>query len=182
MKRRKFIQLSSKSTIALSALSFCNRFPFIPQEPSPDRINTIRLDEMKEWDIIVSEDAIPSEKYAADEFQRLFKAITASELKMNTVMKGNNGIYIGTSLRQSHSPDFTVSSLKEEELHIRVDKDELLIAGGRPRGTLYGVYEFFERYIGIRFLTKDHTYIPQNASVVSIPLVEFKYAPPFFFR
>jgi hypothetical protein len=183
MKRRNFIQLSSKSTIALSTLPFFNGFPFISLGSPQTKINTIQLDEMKGWDIIVSADSIPSEKYAVEEFQRLFKAITSIELKIETIKSDKSSIYIGKSaLNQPHSLNSAISTLGEEGLHIHIDKDKLLIEGGRQRGTLYGVYEFFERYLGIRFLTGDHTFIPQNASEVSIPLVNFIYVPQFFFR
>src|SRR6187551_3448437 len=130
MKRRKFIQISSKSALALSALSFGNGFPFILPESTSAGKNAIHLADMKGWEIIVSEDSIESEKYAATEFQRIFKSVTGDELK----------IPVGG----------------EEGFHIHVSKD-LMIAGAQPRGVLYGVYEFFERYAGVRFLTRDHT-------------------------
>ncbi|MEO9021830.1 MAG: DUF4838 domain-containing protein [Ginsengibacter sp.] len=189
MKRRKFIKLSSLSTIALSVFSRGNTLPFISNgsfgifNRSEGMADSISLSEMKDWNIIVGTEAIPSEKYAADEFQRLFKAITTHELKIKSGSDGYHGICIGADVAiQSHTPDFTLSSLGEEGLHIRASKNELVIAGGRPRGTLYGVYEFFERYIGIRFLTHDHTYIPQNASSVLIPSGDYSYAPHFSFR
>lgn len=182
MRRRKFIQISSKTTLALSALSLCNGFPFILAESSSTRINTIHLDEMKDWDIIVSENSIPSEKYAATEFQRIFKSITGNELKISTKIYSKNAIYIGNSaIKHSPLPNFKIPSGGKEGFHIQVGKD-LLIAGAQPRGVLYGVYEFFERYAGVRFLTKDHTYIPSDASKIPIPLVDFSYASPFFFR
>lgn len=182
MKRRKFIQLSSKSTIAFSAVPLCN-FPFISLESSAAKTNTLYLDKMKDWQIIVSEDAIPSEKYAAEEFQRIFKDITTTELKIITEKSDRNAIFIGKSaFNLSHSLNLAISTLDEEGLHIHIDKNKLFIEGGHQRGTLYGVYEFFERYLGIRFLTADHTYIPQNTSSVTIPLVDFIYVPHFFFR
>ena len=46
---------------------------------------------------------------------------------------------------------------------------------------LYGVYQFFEDAFGVRFLTFDHTYIPELANV-KIPCGEFRYNPPFSFR
>jgi hypothetical protein len=180
MRRRKFIEISSKSTLALSALSLCNGFPFILSESSP-KTTTIHLDKMKGWNIIVSEDAIPSEKYAATEFQRIFKSITGNELKITAKNYSKNGIYIGNNSVKKTKPDFKIPSNGEEGFHIEVSKD-LLIAGAQPRGVLYGVYEFFERYAGVSFLTKDHTYIPSDASTIPIPLVDFSYEPSFFFR
>jgi len=145
--------------------------------------NTIHLNKMKEWQIIVNENAGPGEKYAAEEFQRLFRDITTIELKIETVKSGKKAIYIGkTALDQLHSFDPTFPDLGEEGLYINIGKDRLLIAGGHPRGALYGVYEFFERYSGIRFLTADQTYIPQNASKIPIPFGDFLYVPHFFYR
>ena len=183
MKRRKFIQLSSKSTIALSALSFCSGIPFISAQGSLAATNTIPLDKMKDWQIVINENAGPNEKYAAGEFQRLFKDITTVELKIITKRRDKNAIYIGkTALSSRGSLNSAISTLGEEGLHIHIGKQKLLIEGGSQRGILYGVYEFFERYLGVRFLTADHTHIPQNASNVSIPLVDFIYVPQFFFR
>lgn len=184
MKRRKFIRLSSKSSVALGAISFCHGLSLITSETSaaPETLersaasaaetNAIHLDEMKDWQIFVNDGAGPAEKYAAEEFQGLFKAITATELTITTKKADKRVICIGRG----------AASMGEEELHLHIGKDLLLIEGGGPRGTLYGVYEFFERYLGVRFLTADHTYIPQDAAAVPIPLVDFRYAPSFFFR
>jgi hypothetical protein len=182
MKRRKFIQISSKSTLALSALSFGNGFPFISAESTSAGKNAIHLADMKGWEIIVSEDSIQSEKYAATEFQRIFKSITGNELKISTKVHSKNAIYIGNgSVKHSPVPNLKIPIGGEEGFHILIGKD-LLIAGAQPRGVLYGVYEFFERYTGVRFLTRDHTYIPSDASKILIPQVDFSYEPSFFFR
>ena len=37
---------------------------------------------------------------------------------------------------------------------------KLTISGGRPRGVLYGVYDFLEKYIGARFLSAEFEHIP----------------------
>lgn len=182
MKRRKFIQISSKSTLALSALSFGNGFPFILAESTSAGKNAIHLDDMKGWEIIVSENSIQSEKYAATEFQRIFKSITGNELKISTKVHSKNAIYIGNdSVKRSPVPNLNTPVGGEEGFHIHISND-LMIAGAQPRGVLYGVYEFFERYAGVCFLTRDHTYIPPDASKIPIPMGNFTYEPSFFFR
>lgn len=183
MERRKFIQLSSKSTVALSTLPFHDLLSITPSGLVPDSSNSVRLKEMKSWDIIVNGDAGPCEKYAASEFQGIFKSITGIELKTNTVPNAKKAVYIGEStIRQSPFSDFEIPAKGEEGFHIKVSKGLLLIGGAHPRGALYGVYEFFERYTGVRFLTKDHTHIPSDASEVPVPFVDFNYEPSFFFR
>jgi len=133
----------------------------------------LELSKITDWDIVVSENAIPSEKYAAEEFQRLFKEITGANLPINNKANGSAGhVYIGES---------DPTDMSDEELCVVVEKDSLAISGGRPRGTLYGVYQFFEDGIGVRFLTYDHTYIPK-ADSLRIPFGRFCYNPPFSFR
>lgn len=69
----------------------------------------------------------------------------------------------------------------EEALRIRLDGKSLVIAGGRPRGTLYGVYEFFERFCGVRFLTKDRAWFPEASAQAAIGDLDFAYEPTFSF-
>ena len=133
----------------------------------------LEISKMKDWDIVVNADAIPSEKYAAEEFQKLFKEATGIQLPINNVAKGeSHHVYVGKK---------TSENLGDEELLVIVKKDSLTITGGRPRGTLYGVYQFFEDAFGVRFLTFDNTYVPK-ADDVKIPCGEFRYNPPFSFR
>ncbi len=135
------------------------------------------------WDIIVDSDAIPSERYGAQEFQRVFEQATGVNLPIREQATGPAGhVYVGPgSAFQASGFAFDTSTMGEEELRIVVRPDRLLIAGGRPRGTLYGVYQFLEDCLGVRFLTFDHTYVPQ-ASGLKIPCTDFAYRPPFSFR
>jgi len=139
---------------------------------------------MKDWTIVAADDAIPSERHAAAQFQGLFKAVTGIELPIAEAPPGKHGnVFIGYGPAMQASPaGFDVSGLGEEGLRIRIRKRNIAIAGGRPRGTLYGVYEFFERYFGVRFLTFDHTYIPEGGDTVSLPRGQYSYVPPFSFR
>lgn len=182
MKRRKFIKISSQSTFALTAFPFCNLFPYPAAESLSIRKNTITLNEMKGWNIIVGAESIASEKYAASEFQRIFKSITGNVLRVSTKILSKNAIYIGNdAVKHAPLPNFKIPSEGEECFRIDMGQN-LLIAGAQPRGVLYAVYEFFERYTGVRFLTRDHTYIPPGASKIPIPRVDFNYEPSFFFR
>ncbi|MFC1718082.1 DUF4838 domain-containing protein, partial [Candidatus Poribacteria bacterium] len=72
--------------------------------------------------------------------------------------------------------------LGDEGLRVVVKAGGLAIAGGKPRGTLYGVYQFMEDGLGVRFLTHDHTHIPDDAADAEIPCGEYSYVPPFSFR
>jgi len=131
------------------------------------------VSKMKDWVIVVPADAIPVEKYAAEEFQRLFKEATGAMLPIKSEAK-SDFVHIGQVKGVS-------DDLDDEELLVVVEKDSVTITGGRPRGVLYGVYQFFEDGFGVRFLTFDHTHVPK-ADDVEIPIGEFRYNPPFSFR
>lgn len=55
---------------------------------------------------------------------------------------------------------FDTEKFGPEQLRIVIGDGNIAIAGGHPRGTLYGVYAFLEKYLGVRFLTRDHTFVP----------------------
>jgi len=136
----------------------------------------LKLSQMKGWDIVVDAEAIPSEKYAAAEFQRLFAEATGIQLPIhNDAEEAAHHVNIGQG-------EVDTSDLGDEGLRVVVKKDALSIAGGKPRGTLYGVYQFMEDGMGVRFLTHDHTHIPDNAADAEIPCGEYSYVPQFSFR
>lgn len=139
--------------------------------------SNLKCSKMKDWDIVVDSQAIPSEKYAAEEFQRLFKDAIGMLLPINNSAKKSGHVYIGSEAAKAD-----ISQLGDEGLCIVVKENLLAIAGGKPRGTLYGVYQFMEDGLGIRFLTHDHTYIPADVANSVIPCAEYTYIPPFSFR
>ncbi len=143
----------------------------------------LHLRDLRGWTVVVGSDAIPSERYAAEEFCRLYKAATGSELSTAATPDNCGAIYIGESAAlRAHPLGFNIAELGEEGLRIRIAGNVLIIAGGRPRGTLYGVYEFFERYVGVRFLTADDTYVPPEAAAAVLAPTDYRYVPPFSFR
>jgi len=144
----------------------------------------LNFKDMKDWAIVVSDDALPSDKYAASEFQSLFKGTTGIELPIvSTPPAKKNNVFIGAGAAMKESPvGFDVEGLGEEGLHIRIKSHNIAIAGGRPRGTLYGVHEFFEKYLGVRFLTCDDTYFPPAPELKPLPRANYTHVPPFSFR
>ena len=124
---------------------------------------------MQNWHITVSDDATASERYAVEEFQKWFNQATGLTLPLGTTTNGGQ-VTIGGS-----------ASLGDEDIEITVDSSQVQIKGGMPRGILYAVYQFLEELVGVRFLTVDHTYIP-DASALQIPCGSYTYSPPFSFR
>ena len=134
----------------------------------------LAISAIQDWCITVSDDASASEKYAAEEFQNWFNQATRLTLPLvtaqNNATADNGQIAIGA-----------LTALGDEDIQISVESGQVQIRGGLPRGVLYAVYQFLEELVGIRFLTADHTHIP-DASALKIPCGSYTYAPPFSFR
>ena len=136
------------------------------------------------WNIVVDAAAIPSELYAAHEFQQYFEQATGTRLPIvNDVNDPNDHVYIGAGpAMRASAVGFDVDDFGDEDFRIIVRDQNIAVAGGRPRGTLYGIYTFLEDYLGVRFLTHDHTHIPTlDAGHVVGPL-DRCYHPPLGFR
>ena len=138
----------------------------------------LSVDTVKTWTIVCAPDATASEAYAAAEFQTLFRQATGAQLPIasDTTLK-TRVIAVGPGAAGIGADGFD-----DEQLLIRIGADRIAITGGRPRGTLYGVYEFFERHMGCEFLTFDHTWFPPAAEVKPLPLEEHAFTPAFSFR
>ncbi len=142
------------------------------------------LRSLKNWRLVVSPKAIPSEQYAAEEFQTLFSQAIGIWLPIaHAADSTGKNIFIGPSPEMAaSSAGFSTEKMGEEALRIRIRPDNWAIAGGRPRGTLYGVYAFFEHFLGVHFLTADHTYFPPGLKMAAIPCDDYRYQPVFLYR
>jgi hypothetical protein len=144
----------------------------------------VNLAAISDWNIVVSKNAIPSERYAAEEFQTFFAQAGGGKLPIvETSDQPDRHIFIGQSeLMLKSNVGFTVDGFDEEDLRIVIRDNNISIAGGKPRGTLYGVYQFLEDYLGLRFLTTDHTYIPKIGEWRIVGPVDRFYHTPLKFR
>ena len=120
----------------------------------------LSVGDIRNWTITVSSTPIPSETYAAKEFQHYLHQTSGILLPIHTAAKAaDQQIFIGPSkaLRSSRLGFTMEQEYAPAELRIVITANNIAILGGRPRGRLYGVYTFVEDYLGIRFLTADVT-------------------------
>ena len=144
----------------------------------------VNLAEMQDWNIVIADDAIASEVYAAEEFQEFFSQASGLKLPIvHKITRWDKHVFIGPGKVMHASPaGFSVDDFGEEELRIVIRDGNIAIAGGRPRGTLYGVYTFLEDYLGVRFLTHDHIHVPQIGTSRIVGPIDKSYQPPLDYR
>ncbi len=144
----------------------------------------VNLAALKGWDIVTAEKPSPSDAYAAEEFQRFFEKASGVTLpRVTSTERPAAHIFIGASPAMRASPSgFAVDAFGPEDLRIVIGDDTIVIAGGAPRGTLYGVYAFLEDYLGVRFLTAEHTHVPPLGAWRAVGPVDRFFHPTFAMR
>jgi hypothetical protein len=133
-----------------------------------------------DYRILLSEQASLSEQYAASQLQEALEAISGARVPIETLTHNNSNhsfapgkaIIVGeSSLLPQLGINLAANDLGLDGFLIKSVGETLVIAGGRPRGTLYGVYSFLEEYVGCRWYTPDTTFLPK-LETLEVPEIE----------
>ena len=111
-----------------------------------------------DWQIVISTEASLSEKHGASELQKFLKEISGAELPIVTDDKAmsRHEIILGDNAHlRKLNVKIDFEKLGSEGFTIRTMGRHLIIAGGRARGTMYGVYTFLEDHLGCRWFVPD---------------------------
>ncbi|MEN6533212.1 MAG: DUF4838 domain-containing protein [Bryobacteraceae bacterium] len=139
------------------------------------------------YTICLSDQASPSEKRGAEELQRFLEEMSGAKLpivaesakpKGSLILVGQSGITDRLKLK------IAFDQLGPEGFVLKTAKKHIVIAGGRQRGTMYGVYAFLEK-LGCRWFSPDVSRIPKMKTITVPALYEtgkpaFEYREPFF--
>lgn len=121
-----------------------------------------------EYQIVLADGAIPSESYAAQELRRYLERVSGAHLQMaprdDTVPR--RALFVGDSPRlRQLLPDLDLQRVGPDGFVLRTHQNHLIIAGGKPRGTLNGVYTFLEEQLGVRWFTPELEIVPESQQV-----------------
>jgi hypothetical protein len=136
--------------------------------------------------IVVAAAAPETERFAADElalFLHLVTGATFPVVDQNEAGEAGARLFVGISADQALAPSLGLagSALAPEEIVIRSIGNDLVLAGGSPRGTLYAVYTFLEDIVGCRFWTGSASRIPWKPSL-AVDDLSIRYKPPLEYR
>ncbi len=156
----------------------------------------ITKDGTSNYIIVIADSASVSEKHAAKELQHFIHMATKATLaivdeKNSSALKPQR-IFVGFG-------DLSKSVLQESKRYEKVDWEKLgdegfiirtiskrteapdiVIAGGRQRGTLFGVYMFLE-HLGFRWYTNRKTWYPEQ-DILRVPILDENEVPAFLYR
>lgn len=134
--------------------------------------------------VIAGEAATPVVK-AAEELSTFLEQMTGAEyaIRRDDSPDSQFEIVLGETNRKSLR-DLPVELQPKawEGFVILPENSKLFIMGGRiPRGTLYGVYDFLEQELGVRFLAPEANHVPHN-STLRVAASARSFDPPLEYR
>ncbi len=121
-----------------------------------------------------------NELKAANVLKSFFYRVTGSHCIIEIENKKSPGIFIGaTSIAVN---DKEINALPDEAFVIRTVQRNIVICGKGAKGTLYGVYDFIEKYMGCH-KWDGHTAAINKEPALSIPaVIHEKEIPAFVYR
>jgi hypothetical protein len=141
------------------------------------------VDSKSDYVIVLGKDASPSERFAAEELALHFRLMSGAELPAS----GGGGealpdkvIILGFGPAAESAGVKADDTLGTDGFIIRSAGQRLIIAGGRERGTLYGVYTLLER-LGCRWWTPGESFVPKMNTIEINPL-DLREVPALEYR
>lgn len=156
----------------------------LAQRDRNGRDSPLAAEGQSSYRIVIGQAAGPSTRYAAEELQHFLERMTGARLPIiaDTGVAAPHEILVGRSKRLDPlgiKVDF--EALGTEGYVMRTVGPHLVIAGGEPRGTLYGVYGLLEEHLGCRWFTPEVDRIPRMERL-ELPRLDERRIPVFEYR
>ncbi len=135
------------------------------------------------YTVCLPANASPAEQFAAREFVQTIEEMSGARLPITHSCESSHRayVYVGYSGAAGRAfPGLNAGAFGAEEFQLQTSGAHILIAGGRPRGTLYGVYTLLDR-LGCRWYTREVSRIPKRTTI-EIPALDERQKPAFEYR
>ena len=135
--------------------------------------------------IVIAPDATIAEQTAAKELSTYLKRITGGDFKVYQIGSSPAGvprIFVGQSeIVREKLGNIDWSTLKFDGIVIKFVGNDLILAGDRPRGSVYAVYTFLEDYLGCKWWTAKASKIPYRPNL-TVNAKNKTHIPPLMYR
>ncbi len=127
--------------------------------------------------IVVPATPTPVETRAAGELRHYLGLTTGCEPEIVAEAAAGPAFYIGRAAPGG------LPELEADEIMLEsIPGGSIVLAGGETHGTLYAVYEFLEKYYGVRWWTSTETTTPQAEALVIPADAHIRFVPPILIR
>ncbi len=117
--------------------------------------------------IVVARDATLPEQTAARELAGYLGKVTGGAFAVVDEAEAGQGqgrVYVGQT-QFARGKGIDVEKLGPEEWVVRTVGEDLVVAGGRPRGTLYAAYHFLEDVVGVHWWNPWEESVPSRGDL-----------------
>ncbi len=132
------------------------------------------------WRIVLPDEPNAVEKTAARELSEHFKLVTGADFKTvaekDVAPDAKSLIFLGDTAK-APKKDY-----RFDEILIKMDDGNLILAGHERRGCLYAVYSFLQDVVGVRWWAPEETFIPKKPTLVIPDDLSISYAPQMISR
>ena len=137
-----------------------------------------------DYAVVIPADAIPAEEFAAEELILHLERMSGARLPLRKDDQPlpDRAVLLGPTRYLDElgiAPDW--NALGKEGFALKTAENHLVIAGGRPRGTLYGVYALLEGHLDCRWFAPDTERIPRREKI-ELPQLDLREVPVFEYR
>lgn len=153
-------------------------------KPEPPSYTGETMEITPDYVIVISKDASPAERNAADKLNQYFEKMSGISLEVVTdeTEETSKEIIIGKTNREGNLYTIDRTNLGNDGIVIKTVGEKIVLSGAEQRGAIYSVYTFLEEYFGCRWFTHDLTVIPEKEKLEIPKSIDFTYVPPIFFR
>lgn len=132
------------------------------------------------YGIVVPRSASDSEQTAARELKNYLEQISGATFNLSST-PGRRNIYVGYEKSFAIYRDVKPYQNSSESFTIEKIGQDLVIYGGRERGTMFGVYRFLQEFLGVQWYTPDFTKVP-NKNRYELESINFSESPRIKYR
>ncbi len=153
-------------------------------KPEKSDFSGEKLEITGDYVIVVSENATPAEKNAAEKLRGYLEEISGISLGVvsDSTQETAREIIIGKTNREG--TDFTIdrTNLGDDGVVIKTVGEKIILSGAEQRGAIYAVYTFLEEYFDCRWFTHDLTVIPKAEKLEIPKVIDYTHVPSITFR
>jgi len=167
-----------KIILLLAALSFAAGYAKTPKEETV----LIAEDGVAKAVIVITQDATEPQQHAAAELANFLEQITTAKFEIvHPSAADKPRLLVGPEAAKLAIADFSPDGLGTDGIVIRTVGNDLVLAGGHPRGTLYAVYTFLEDHLGCRWWSSTESTIPKKPTI-QVTNLDIRYMPALEYR
>jgi hypothetical protein len=133
--------------------------------------------------ILLADEAIPAERTAARELAIYLSQVTSAEFEIRVEgesVPASPAVFVGPTVFAAEA-GVECAAMGPEEWHLLAASEGLILCGGRPRGTLYAVYRFLEKIVGVRWWTPHEESVPRRDRL-RVARLDQRGRPAFAYR